>query len=103
MHNNSITRVIHKIKQLKQQRVRLNFKFQVICLTLEQYSLFHGRERITDEIHEKQKRNHKERKNLHPIMIPLCSFSLLKKNENLLLSLSRKPPHYVQDDPWQFS
>jgi Mor family transcriptional regulator len=29
MHRNSITKVIRKIKQLKQHQVRLNFKFQI--------------------------------------------------------------------------
>jgi hypothetical protein len=34
MYSNSITKVIHKIKQLKQQQqVRLNSKFQITCLS----------------------------------------------------------------------
>jgi hypothetical protein len=52
---------------------------------------------------KKQKRNHKEKKEIMPDYVLLCSFSLLQKNKNFFPSLSRKPPNFVQDNAWQFS
>jgi hypothetical protein len=53
MHSNSITKAIHKIKQLKQQQVQLNSKFQITCLNPRKTSNLHRREKITDKINEK--------------------------------------------------